>query len=288
MATVKEIIQASKKTDEALSKIQSDHIQAVQKSMEILNKKLIDASKILQTNGEGILVSDKVAFLQAQKLHSKIETLYATEFTDKMRQEIASLHQVRGTITTNLSDLGEAVKFTSIDDKMMQALQDSYYADFVSLSDTNKNKVVQQMYNQVIAGSHYSELVDTITNAVIGLKSVTGRPLSQYSTLYARDMVMNYHNSVMLKKGEDADFDTFLYMGTVMKSSRQFCIERVGKAYTKEQINSWTFSWAGKSGPAMTNRGGYNCRHHWQPVRSSWLTDEQKIELQEQVREALK
>lgn len=288
MATKKKIIEASKKTDEALSKLQSDHIKAVQKSMELLNKKLIDASKMLETDSNGLLVNDKVAFLQAQKLHTKIESLYATEFTDTMKEQISKLGEVKQVIRTNFSDLGSSTKFTDIDNKMMDALQDSYYADFVSLSDTNKNKVVQAMYNQVIAGSPYSELIDTITNAVSGLQSQTGRSLSQYATLYARDMVMNFHNSVTLKKAEDGEFDTFLYMGTVMKRSRAFCIERVGKAYTKQQIDSWTFGWAGKSGPAMTHRGGYNCRHHWQPVKSSWLTEEQKAELEEEIREPLK
>ena len=283
MPSKNDIINASKKTGKSLLALQKKNLKMVKESTNILTQKLIDASTMLDTK-DGVLVSDKVAFAQAQKLHAKIEELYGTEFTAKMKKEIKDLSKVKGIVKDNLSSLGESVRFTSLDNDMMTTLAESYYADFVSLSAANKDKVVQAMYNQVIANAPYSDLVNTITGAVKGLKSATGRPLSQYAALYARDMTMNFHNQVMLTKAGN-DYDKFLYMGTIMARSRDFCIQRVGKAYTKKQIKSWTYKWAGKSGPAMTHRGGYNCRHHWQPIKTEWLDEDELKEIEEQERE---
>lgn len=275
MTTKKDAEKASERSKEALSKLQESHLKRIEESLRNLNERLINASTILKTDSDGLLVSDKVGFAQAQRLHEKIESLYGTEFTDQMKEEINKLSAVKGIISENLSSLGESAKFTSLDDKMMEALKDSYYADFASLSATNKERVVQAMYNQVISGASYSDLIETITGAVTGLKSVTGRPLETYAKTYARDMTMNFHNSVMMKKAEDGNFNLFLYSGTLMSRSRKFCIQRAGKVFTKKDIQSWTYKWAGKSGPAFTHRGGYNCRHHWQPVKKEWLSEEE-------------
>jgi hypothetical protein len=54
----------------------------------------------------------------------------------------------------------------------------------------------------------------------------------------------------------------------VIRDSREFCRNNVGKTFTEEEINSkWQGSWAGKApGDPFIVRGGYNCRHHWLPI----------------------
>ncbi len=54
--------------------------------------------------------------------------------------------------------------------------------------------------------------------------------------------------------------------------SRAFCIARHGRVFTREEIQSWTHDWKGKSGPALTHCGGYNCRHHW-----DWLHPDHEL-----------
>ncbi len=49
----------------------------------------------------------------------------------------------------------------------------------------------------------------------------------------------------------------------------------MGKVFTLEQIQQLNqLNWQGKSGDLFTSRGGFNCRHHWQPVKPEWLDDE--------------
>ena len=109
----------------------------------------------------------------------------------------------------------------------------------------------------------------------MGHNDVRGRSMTMYAKGFAQDAIMNFHNQVNVKKGEDLGMTHFLYNGDLISASRPFCITRAGKTYSKQQILSWDkLSWKGKAGPAMSERGGYNCRHHWRPVRPEWIKDE--------------
>jgi hypothetical protein len=88
---------------------------------------------------------------------------------------------------------------------------------------------------------------------------------------------MRYYTGVNVKKAKDADIETFLYYGDIIRSSRAFCIARVGKLFTVKEIKKWDddkLTWKGKKpGSTLINRGGYNCRHSWHPCEEEWLED---------------
>lgn len=64
-----------------------------------------------------------------------------------------------------------------------------------------------------------------------------------------------------------------VYSGTLEEDSRPFCIERVNKVYSRNQIAAWKnldFQGKPKFGyDPFTDCGGFNCRHHL-----SWISDE--------------
>jgi hypothetical protein len=92
--------------------------------------------------------------------------------------------------------------------------------------------------------------------------------------VFVRDTSLNYYQNIHLLKADIAGIDSFLYAGNVMASSRAWCIVRVGKIFTKIQIESWNNDkWKGKSCQPLICRGGYNCRHHWRPTRPEWIDD---------------
>jgi hypothetical protein len=57
--------------------------------------------------------------------------------------------------------------------------------------------------------------------------------------------------------------DVFLYVGPLDRKTRPFCYERVGKVYTRDEIDSWD---NGQLPNVFLTAGGYNCRHVWQAV----------------------
>lgn len=276
MANEKQIKKSAVRTDKWLKARQKKHTNMVIKSIESMQKSIIDNLTLLDTKS-GRVEGLKVNLRNAQKIQAKVEQIFANDYNTDTKKIIDDFKNTPALITSAYNDLDEAVKFTSIDRRTMDILRDGDYQNYLSIGTLQKDKIVQSIYDQVIGNGRFSDLVATIEGALLGNTSVTGRSLAQYSRLYARDFIMNFHNDVNIQKGEDIGLTDFLYLGNIIATSRPFCKSRVGKTYTKDQINSWTYKWKGKSGPAMTHRGGYNCRHHWQPIRKEWLDGQKKI-----------
>lgn len=72
-----------------------------------------------------------------------------------------------------------------------------------------------------------------------------------------------FNRSVTLKKADDVGIELFVYAGRLIKTSRDFCIARAGKVFTRAQIKRWD---NGQGLPADIYLGGYNCRHQLIPI----------------------
>lgn len=280
MPTPKHIKKSVRVTNNWLARRQAKHVSMVENSLVKLQDNIIDNLAKLVTDKTGRVEGLKTNLKQAQAIHRKIENLFANDFSNDMKRVISDFDSVEQIIEQSFGYLDESVKFTSIDRKTMAVLKDGYWQQYLSLGTTKKNQIIQAVYDHVIANSSFSELVSMVRGAVIGKTSVVGTPLSVYAKTYANDFIMNFHNEVNLTKAQNAGLNYFLYVGNIIGDSRPFCKARAGKYYTANQINSWTYRWQGKSGPAMTHRGGYNCRHHWQPIRKEWMEGAKHIEVQ--------
>lgn len=277
MATKKQIRDAAAANKKWLIAKQKKHVKMIEKSLRLLQANILDSLLALETTKAGKLSALSVNSQALQKIHKSIITKFNFTFNDSTRLIIEDFKTAKNQIRRNFTMVDEVARFTDIDNVMMKALRDGNYQRYLSLSRDAQSRVVQSMYNQVIAGGQFSDLVNTINNVLVGsaAKGVTGYSLAQYSRLYARDMIMNYHNDVMMQKAADLGMTDMVYIGTIMSRTRRFCAQRVGNTYSKDTINGWKGKWKGKSGPALTYRGGYNCRHHWQPVRKEWLEEKE-------------
>lgn len=277
MASIEQINQAASNSDRWLKARQAKHIRMVEESIKKLQADILSSLDILKRDTSGKIRGLSVNLGNAQKIHAKINQLYEKDFSKEMLKVINDFKKNKALVKSSFSTIGESAKFTDIDETMMRVLRDGNYQQYLALGKASQDKVTKEIYNSVIAGGTQAELATTIKGALMGITSVVGTPLANYARLYARDMIMNYHNDVILTKGEQLGMTHYKYMGTLMATSRDFCKRRVGLTYTKIQIQSWKYKWKGKSGPAWTNRGGYNCRHHWQPVRPEWLSDDELL-----------
>lgn len=275
MTTVEQINQASSDSGKWLRDHQAKHVKMVEESIKKLQDDILASLNILKKDPNGKIRGLSVNLENSQKIHAQINKLFEKDYSKEMQKVISDFKNNEALIKSSFKTIGEAVKFTSVDDTMMKVLRDGNYQQYLSLGKTAQDKVTQQVYNSVIAGESQAQLASTIRASLLGsaAKSAVGVPLANYARLYARDMIMNYHNDVILTKGEALGMDHFKYVGTLMATSRDFCKRRVALTYTKDQIQSWKYKWKGKSGPAWTARGGFNCRHHWQPVRPEWLSE---------------
>ena len=100
-----------------------------------------------------------------------------------------------------------------------------------------------------------------------------GNNLRRYASQIAHDSVMQFHGQFTVAKAKEAGLNHFTYTGTLVRDSRQFCVNFLNRTLSEEQIRDiWNNSaWQGKStGDPFIVRGGYRCRHTWIPTDPAW------------------
>ena len=280
MAKINEFIKGAASDTKFLGSLAANHEARLLGSIQTLRDNIIGMVNKLDSSSAGKLEGIKVNLKQSQKIHKQMVGQFEKDYNKKVNKMLGDFSQVDKVITRRYKALNESIEFTGIDKVMMDSLKLSTYSQYVQFGEQARNSIASAMYNSVAGGAKMSTLVNTIKGILTGHKDAKGRPMTMYAKGFAQDAVMNYHNQVNIKKGEDAGFTHFLYYGDIIGTSRQFCITRVGKVYNKRQILAWdSLSWKGKAGPAFSERGGYNCRHHWRPVRKEWLQNEDKEQI---------
>jgi hypothetical protein len=228
----------------------------------------------LETNTSGRLEGVKINLKQAQRNHKDLLKIMEQEYGMAVDEVIGEFSQISNFIERSWKDLGESAAYTAIDKDMIATLEASTWDQFKAFGDDATNQIADAMYAQVVSGGRFSDLTTAVEGVLTGHVDARGRPMTAYTKQFSNDAVMNFHNEVNTKKGEDLGMNQFLYVGDIMGKTRHFCRIRAMKTYTRNQIDSWTHDWQGKAGPAFEYRGGYNCRHHWRPIRKEWLEDE--------------
>lgn len=110
------------------------------------------------------------------------------------------------------------------------------------------------------------------------LRAVLREQLSRDGLAYkaisttASDALYGFSRGYSMSVAEGLDLKHYFYAGVQIATSRKFCIDRIGKAYTQAEVESWAnLSWSGKI-PGTTRTtifwycGGYHCYHRLLPV----------------------
>ena len=193
----------------------------------------------------------KIAFSQFQNL--------ATEFTNTLAQEVYQSTLVGKPIT-----------------EMVQTIRDKINGIYQQADDRKRQELVNFVQAQKVAGKTNTEDFKT---AVDELKqsygsTVTGANLYSYSSQIVQDALMGFDGQFAKYRADEIGLTSFVYYGSIIRDSRDFCVEYADQIFTEEEARAlWQQDWQGKSGSdPFLDRGGYNCRHHWQPVNPDWGT----------------
>jgi hypothetical protein len=249
-----------------------DDAQAViLKSIRRLEKRIITAFKDLKTSDKGQLLSPRVNLKQAQKIHQDLIEYFEESYNVGVKS-IKGFDEIAQAIKDTWLDVDDAIDYTGIDTTIMDALADQKLAEFMRFGDNAREKIAGAMYDHVAAAGEFADLV-TAMRAILGTgKDKRGNTMARYAELWANDAIMNFQQAVHVLKAQEAGLRSYLYYGNIIKTTRPFCIDRAGHVFSKKTIESWNdLSWQGKRGPPLIYRGGWNCRHHFRPVKQEWL-----------------
>jgi len=137
------------------------------------------------------------------------------------------------------------------------------------------NEEAQELVDFINANPDKTEAVKT---AAERLQTIYGRDrlgnnFRRYATQIVQDSLMGFDGQFAKYRADELGLNHYKYSGTTVRDSRDFCRRHVNKTYSEEEIRRiWSSqTWSGKAqGDPFVVRGGYNCRHHWQPTDPDW------------------
>lgn len=159
-----------------------------------------------------------------------------------------------------------AISFKELKEKVTKDLGRNvakFAADY-KISKTVANATRAFAVSQMQAGLSFSQVRDGVEEFVKGSGQKLG-VVDNFNLVQNRiqDTFAEYDRRLNNEYANRLNLNYFIYQGGEIKTTRDFCEERNGNVYTREEGNSWnSLQWEGKKGNIFIDAGGYNCRHY--------------------------
>jgi hypothetical protein len=297
-----------------LNSLETKHQELLYKALQRLEQEVVNIALELP-NKTGTLFNTRLAIEIRPKLQQAIEELYLKP----VQTFINDYDKIAGTIVATYGKLPippEFKQITEADLVTIQQLKKLAFTNFQNLGTEFTNTLAQEIYQSTLVGRSSSQMVQTIRDKINGIyqysdnvkaqqlveyisnnpngaevataidelkqnygRTSQGDSFVKYATLVVQDSIMGFDGQFAKYRADEVGLTNYLYYGSLMKDSRDFCRKHAGKVYNEEQIAE---IWANDTGQGRDQgspfivRGGYNCRHSWQPVDPSWIDEKGK------------
>ena len=297
-----------------LNSLETKHQELLYKALQRLEQEVVNIALELP-NKTGTLFNTRLAIEIRPKLQQAIEELYLKP----VQTFINDYDKIAGTIVATYGKLPippEFKQITEADLVTIQQLKKLAFTNFQNLGTEFTNTLAQEIYQSTLVGRSSSQMVQTIRDKINGIyqysdnvkaqqlveyisnnpngsevataidelkqnygRTSQGDSFVKYATLIVQDSIMGFDGQFAKYRADEVGLTSYLYYGSLMKDSRDFCRKHAGKVYNEEQIAE---IWANDTGQGRDQgspfivRGGYNCRHSWQPVDPSWIDEKGK------------
>jgi hypothetical protein len=292
----------------AITSLEDKQQELLIKALQQLENKVVETALNLP-NRNGILFDTRLAIEIRPKLQQAIEELYLT----KVQTFINDYDKIAANIVATYGKLpipAEFKQITEIDLQVIQQLKKISFSQFQNLGNEFVNTLANEVYQSTLTGRPVVEMVQTLRSKINGiyqqsdnkkaqelvdyiannpngaevntavseLQTIYGRDrlgdnLNRYATQIVQDSLMGFDGQFAKFRADQLGLTSYVYYGSIIRDSRDFCIENANKIFTEDEIRQkWADeTWQGKAqGDPFIVRGGYNCRHHFQPVNPDW------------------
>ena len=239
----------------------------IKRALEKVERKILALVSKLKTDPEGFLLTSAVNLKAALSLRAEI--LKAFNPYLKEAKTTTNFKPILEDLKKRFKSAGISIKFLRIDTSLVRAFSDDAFRELSSLGVRYASAVSEQVYLGAAVGDSVKEITDTVSQLLVGGTDKAGRPLAVHATTIVETRYMEADSSVLLRKAEAYDIDSFKYQGSLIKDSRKWCEDHKDGIYTLEEIKAWNDTkWKGKKeGDPFVTRGGWRCRHFWTPVK---------------------
>lgn len=292
----------------ALTSLEDKQQEFLIKALQQLENKVVETALQLP-NRNGILFDTRLAIELRPQLQKAIEDLYLTKvqsFINDYDKIAANIVATYG----KLPIPAEFKQLTEIDYQVIQQLKRLSFSQFQNLGNEFANTLANEVYQSTLTGRPVNEMIQTLRSKINGiyqqsdnrkaqelvnyiannpngaevdtavseLQTIYGRDrlgdnLNRYATQIVQDSLMGFDGQFAKFRADQLGLTSYIYYGSLVRDSRDFCKENADKIFTEDEIREkWANeTWQGKAqGDPFVVRGGYNCRHHFQPVNPDW------------------
>lgn len=238
----------------------------LQETIKRLDRKISTLVSKLSVGPNGRLISDAINLKKALQMRKNI----AKEFGKY--NEAARLASDFSPISKELDiifkEAGISKAITRADRSILKTLSGDSFNQMTSLGDQYSAQISNRIYASVLVGDSVEDLTVEVSQLLVGGTDKAGRPMAAHAKTIATTGYREADSIILEKKGEEFEIEKWEYAGSLIKDSREWCANHVGKTYTMEEIREWEErSWKGKKeGNPFVTRGGWNCRHRWLPA----------------------
>lgn len=188
----------------------------------------------------------------AQELQGVLEEAgYGNLITDALA-EMGELARFQGLGQTRVARVQREAAWSA---ETLDAFHDLKLRELLEVPDAVLRRVEQTLLRGIVGAQDRAELL----NELIEDLELT---LPQVRTIYDTALSEFSRIAVVSTTPGRAD-DAFLYEGPIDGLTRPFCVERVGKVFSRAAIDEMD---NGQLDNTLITGGGYNCRHTWIPV----------------------
>lgn len=241
-------------------------------SEKYLNSFEIDGEKRLLFSPENMQISNE--------LQREVETVtqkYGKVFERYARQLIQMNISVKG----EFDGLGTQQQL----DRAMQRINDtllsfgiqpngkilpnSFLATFIS-AEPLRLEITKYLQESVATGKSFTETLTQFNKQFLGHGELTGKVANYFRTAI-HDLTWQMERNSSYTFATTLNLQYFIHDGTLMETSREFCMERAGKVHHIQDVEKWekNLPYFPENYDYFKHSGGYNCNH-----RTRWLSNE--------------
>lgn len=148
-----------------------------------------------------------------------------------------------------------AAKLGAVSSARLEAMASLMRADLLGLGDV----MAQQLWRASMTSIYTATPPDKIVSA---LAKVIERTRAQVQTLFDTQVSVA-GRQIVADEPTESDTQAYLYVGPIDGVVRAWCLEHLGKVYTRDRIEALD---NGQLPNPFLTAGGYNCRHSWLAV----------------------
>lgn len=226
-----------------------ENIRSIGRIKQTLQKIILNKTYLTQVSG----------FIDAYNTVEKIQNIYfgkiSAEFSPKK--------------------VLEEVKKQSVNDTVDLLTENGINANLI-------DPIKEIIQTNITSGGSYAELTEQLRDKILGTPELDGS-LVKYSSQVTTDAINTYSATYTKVITDDLGLTWFRYVGSLIKTSRPFCVAMVAKSYVhqsefpeilKGNIDGKKVSLAGlnpNTTPANFQilRAGYNCQHQLIPISAA-------------------